>query len=229
MQVKKELKTLANSEKAKVLQRFFKTGKGEYGECDIFLGITVPDSRKLAIKYSYIDLASIENLLKSKVHEERLVGLLILVHRYNKGSEKTRIFDFYLRNIKYVNNWDLVDLTADKIVGIHLIDKDKKLLYNLVKSSNVWERRISIISTFAFIKRNKFDDTLKISKILMDDDHDLIQKAIGWMLREVGKRDIKTEENFLKKYYKKMSRTALRYSVERFPEKKRLAYLKGKI
>ena len=230
MKLKEELAKKANQDKAKILQRFFKTGKGEYGEGDIFLGITVPESRKIAKKYSDLSYNNIRNLLESKIHEERLIALLILVNNYNKNIEKrNEIFDFYIENINNINNWDLVDLTADKIVGSFLFEKDKNILYKLAKSSNLWEKRIAIISTFHFIKNNEFSDTLKIAEILLNDKRDLIHKAVGWMLREIGKRNLKVEEEFLKKYYKNMPRTMLRYAIEKFSEVKRKAYLNGEI
>lgn len=227
--LKKEIKTKADSKKAEILQRFFKTGKGDYGEGDLFLGIMVPEQREIAKKYNTLPLADIIKLLKSKIHEERLIVLFILVDKFQKGDnrKKERIYKLYLNNAKYINNWDLVDLSADKIVGEYLKDKPKKILYQLAQSRNLWERRIAIMATFQFIKNGQFKDTLKISKILISDEHDLIHKAVGWMLREVGKRERGTEEAFLKKYYKKMPRTMLRYAIERFPEKRRQQYLKG--
>jgi 3-methyladenine DNA glycosylase AlkD len=227
MEIVKNLEKLANPEKAKVLAGFFKTGKGEYGEGDVFLGIRVGDIRKEAKRNKTMELNEVKELLKSKIHEHRLAALLILVEKYQKSDEKgkKRIYDFYWKNSKKVNNWDLVDLSADKIVGDYLFDKDKKLLYKLARSKNLWERRIAIIATFHFIKNGKFDDTLRISEILLNDKHDLIHKAVGWMLREVGKRDQKVEEKFLKKHYKKMPRTMLRYAIERFDEKKRKFYM----
>ncbi len=225
--LKKEIRSVANPEKAKILKNFFKTGKGEYGEGDLFLGITVPQSRKIAIKHSSLPLSQIEKLLKSPIHEERLIALLILVNNYNENKEE--IFNFYINNIKKINNWDLVDLTADKILGAHLIDKDKSILYKLSRSQNLWERRISIIATFHFIKNNQFEETLKIAELLLKDKHDLIHKAVGWMLREIGKRDLKIEEQFLKQHHKEMPRTMLRYAIEKFPEEKRQDYLKGEL
>lgn len=229
--LRQDLSKLADKDKAKISQRFFKTGKGEYGEGDIFLGITVPRSRKIAIKYNNLELESVGKLLKSKIHEERLIALLILVHNFTNGSDpvKKEIFEFYLANTKHINNWDLVDLSADKIVGSYLLKKDRKILNQLVKSQNIWERRIAIMATYQFIKNNIFESTLTLSEVLLKDKHDLIQKAVGWMLREVGKRDLKTEEEFLKKYYKKMPRTMLRYAIEKFPFSVRIDYLKGKI
>ena len=229
LQIQKDLRKSANPRKAKVLQRFFKTGPGQYGEGDVFLGITVPESRKIARKYENSSFQEIEKLLESKVHEERLVALLILVEKYNNISERQDIIEFYLKNTKYINNWDLVDLSSDKILGEYLLDKEKSVLYNLAKSNNIWERRIAIVSTYSFIKNNEFNETIKISKMLLDDKHDLIHKAVGWMLREVGKRDLAAEELFLRENYKKMPRTMLRYAIERFPEAKRKAYLNGEI
>ncbi len=226
-ELKKEMQSLRSPKKAETLSRFFKTGKGEYGEGDLFLGLTVPESRSIARKYAHISFGEIKELLKSKFHEERLVALLILVHNYNQGNQKQKddVYNFYINNMLFINNWDLVDLTADKIVGAHLLDKGKDILYNIAKSKNLWERRISIVATFHFIRKHSFNETLKIAELLLDDDHDLIHKAVGWMLREVGKRNQEDEETFLKKHYKKMPRTMLRYAVERFSESKRKLYL----
>jgi len=223
--LKKELKTKANPGKAKILQRFFKTGKGEYAEGNVFLGIVVPETRKIVQKYNSLRLEDVAKLLRSKIHEERLAALLIMVNKFQTGKGKEKIYNLYLKNTKYINNWDLVDLSADKIVGDYLFNKPKAILRKLAKSKSIWERRIAIMATFNFIKNNKFEETLKIAKILLNDKHDLIHKAVGWMLREVGKRDLKTEEKFLKKYYKKMPRTMLRYAIEKFPERKRKQYL----
>ncbi len=225
--IKKELKEYSNKEKAKILQKFFKTGKGEYGEGDIFLGVNVPDQRKIAKKFIGLPLMKISLLLKSKIHEERLTGALILVQKYEKANEdeKANIVNFYLKNSKCFNNWDLVDLSAPKILGKFLINKEKKIIYSLSKSENIWEKRIAIVSTYSLIKENKFEDTLEISKILLQDAQDLIQKAVGWMLREVGKRNIKELKKFLEENKEKMSRTTLRYSIEKFNEKERKKYL----
>ena len=228
--LQKEVKKLTDNKKAKFLQRFFKTGIGEYGEGDIFAGITVPQSRSLAIKYKDLSFAQISKLLKSKIHEERLIALLILVHNFHENPlGKGRIYEFYLKNTKHINNWDLVDLSSHEIVGEYLLDKPKSILLNLAKSKNLWEKRIAIISTFTFIREGEFDTSLKLAKILIEDKHDLIQKAVGWMLREIGKRDLRQEETFLKTHYKKMGRTALRYAIEKFPEGLRQKYLLGKI
>ena len=227
IQLKKELKKLSNPKQAEILQKFFKTGKGEYGEGDIFLGIKVPEQRKVADEFQELSLKDLEKLLNSKVHEYRMSALFILIKQYEKGDERERkkIFNFYLKNAKNINNWDLVDISAPKIVGDYLLNKPRKILCKLAKSKNLWERRIAIISTLAFIKNNEFDDTLKIAEILLNDKHDLIHKAVGWMLREIGKRDQKIEEEFLKKHYLKMPRVMLRYAIERFEEKKRKFYL----
>jgi len=225
----KEIISNRNKDKSTILTRFFKTGKGQYGEGDLFLGIVVPVSRKIAQKYGDVELSTITGLIKNKYHEVRLVSLLILVHKYKKSKseiEKKNIYNFYLKNTQYINNWDLVDLSAHYTIGNYLLNKDKKVLLKLAKSKNIWERRIAIISTFAFIYKGESEWTLNIVKMLMNDKHDLIQKACGWMLREVGKR---VSENkltlFLDKYSSQMPRTMLRYSIERLPEKKRLYYL----
>lgn len=225
----RDLKKLKNPKKAQLLMRFFKCGKGEYGEGDIFWGIMVPRQREVVKRYwMSTDIEDIQKLIKSKIHEHRLVGLLILVEKFLKADEKTRteIYKFYLKNAKRVNNWDLVDLTAPKIVGGYLLNKNRKVLYKLAKSKNLWEKRIAILATFMFIYHKQFQDTLKISEILLNDKQDLIHKAVGWALREVGKRDQKIEEKFLKKYYKTMPRTMLRYAIEKFPEQRRKEYLK---
>lgn len=228
-----EIQSKSNPEKAKIYQRFFKTGKGEYGEGDIFLGLTVPQQREISKKYSSLALSKIQKLLDSKFHEHRLTGLLILVSKYKKYSSKKdeelkkEIINFYLKNTKKINNWDLVDLSAPNVLGDYLLDKDKKILYNLAKSKNLWEKRISIVSTLTFIKKNNLGDTLKISEILLRDKHDLIHKAVGWMLREVGKKNKRILLDFLKTNYQEISRTTLRYSIERFPEEERKKILKG--
>jgi len=224
-EIQADFKKAANKEKAKLLQRFFKTGKGEYGEGDIFLGIIVPIQRKIAYKYDGLDLEDIQKLLSSKIHEYRLTALFILVKKYKKADDKKIIFDFYLKNTPNINNWDLVDLSAPKIVGDYLSDKSKTILYKLAKSDNIWERRISILATFEFIKQNKFEDSIKIAEMLLNDKHDLIHKGVGWMLREIGKKNQKVEERFLQKYYKDMPRTMLRYAIEKFSQEKRRLYL----
>jgi len=224
--LKQELNKLANPAKAQILQGFFKTGNEQYGEGDIFLGVTVPQSRQIAKKYSNLPFLEIQQLLSSKIHEERLIALLILIKNY--PNNKGQIFNFYLKNTRQINNWDLVDLSAPNIVGNYLKDKNKKILYKLARSPNLWEKRIAIVSTAVFIRNNQFKDTLEISKILLKDKHDLIQKATGWMLRELGKRNLSLLETFLKQNYKQIPRTTLRYAIERFPESLRQKYLKGK-
>lgn len=229
--IQRKLQELGSREKAKVLQRFFKTGPGEYGEGDVFVGVKVPELRKLAKEYQKITVKEVKQLLRSAIHEERLLALFILVRKYSKGNEaeKKRIYELYLKNTQFINSWDLVDSSAHHIIGAFLVDKSKEPLYSLAKSMNLWERRISIISTFYFIKHDKYAETLKISEILLTDEQDLIHKAVGWMLREIGKRNMPTEEKFLRKHYKRMPRTMLRYAIEKFPEDKRQRYLKGKI
>ena len=230
-QIKKRLKQLANKEKAKILQRFFKTGPGEYGEGDVFIGVKVPDLRKVAKDFRDIAIKDVSILLESAIHEERLLALLILVSKYVKGNETTKkeIYKLYLNKTKYINNWDLVDVTAQHIVGDYLMDKNKEPLYNLSKSKDLWERRIAVMATFYFIRHEKYEETLKIAKVLISDKEDLIHKAVGWMLREIGKRNMVIEETFLKQHYKEMPRTMLRYAIEKFPEPKRQQYLKGEI
>lgn len=229
--VHSKILSLADPKLSINLQRFFKTGKGEYGEGDKFLGIGVPVIRTLAKSFCDLPLSSVERLIKSPYNEERLLGFLILNSQYKNADEKGKknIFRFYFKNLRGVNNWNLVDLTAPNIIGFHLMNRNKTVLYKLAKSKNLWSRRIAIISTFQFIRQNQFDDTLNIAAQLLQDKHDLIHKACGWMLREVGKRNVKVLERFLKNNYAKMPRTMLRYAIERFPEKKRKAYLKGKI
>jgi 3-methyladenine DNA glycosylase AlkD len=226
-QLKKEMETLADPEKAKILSRFFKTGKGQYGEGDVFLGIVVPKQRTVAKKYSGLPLRDIGRLLTSKIHEHRLVALIILANAYKNADteDREKIVDFYLKQARNINNWDLVDLSAPNILGEYLLDKDRTVLYRLTRSKSLWERRIAIMSTFAFIRKNDFKDTLRISELLLNDSHDLIHKAAGWMLREVGKRDLKTEEDFLERHYSLMPRTMLRYAIERFGAEKRKMFL----
>jgi len=243
----KDLKQKENKEKAKILAGFFKTGPGQYGEGDLFLGITVPESRKLALRYSELPLSDISKLIKNKYHEARLVALLILVHKYKVASTLHRsdlcktIADFYLKHTKYINNWDLVDLSAHYIVGDYLYShhlaqralllrqeetKYRTVLYGLAKSKNLWERRIAIISTFAFIYKGEPEWTFHLVKMLLNDSHDLIHKTCGWMLREVGKRVSEKElTTFLDIHNTQMPRTMLRYAIERLPKNKRFYYL----
>src|SRR3989344_7992577 len=232
--LKSDLQKSANREKAILLQRFFKTKKGQYAEGDIFLGISVPEQRKTTLKYKDLPLADLQELLNSDIHEYRLVSLLILIQKYKKAEiennekNKEEIFSFYLKNTKNINNWDLVDLSSPNIVGNYLLnknEKEKSVLYKLAKSSNLWEKRISVLATFMFIKNNQFQDSVNIAEILLKNNHDLIHKAVGWMLRELGKKNEKELISFLDKYKSKMPRTMLRYSIEKFPEEKRKFYL----
>ncbi len=229
--IRGKLQLLANKEKAKILQGFFKTGQGEYGEGDVFLGITVPVLRKLSREYDGVPIKDALHLLQSSIHEERLLALFLLIQAYSKGDEivKKNIYSLYLKNTRYINNWDLVDLSAPNIVGAYLMERSRKPLYVLARSRDLWKRRIAVLSTFSFIRQNEFSDTLRISGMLIADNHDLIHKAVGWMLREVGKRDLSREEKFLQRHYKAMPRTMLRYAIERFPEAKRRKYLNGKV
>jgi len=238
--LRKEIQKKANKKKAKNLQGFFKTGKGEYGEGDLFLGVVVPELRKIAAKYKHLAVSDLGKCISSKFHEERLTTLLILVEKFKELSfdaaqDKLKIYNFYLENRKYINSWDLVDLTAPAIVGGYLFSRwplgsaqgtNFPILIKLARSKNLWDRRIAMLSTFYYIQRGDCKDALKIAKILKNDEQDLIQKAVGWMLREVGKRcGQKIEEEFLEKNYKTMPRTMLRYAIERFSEKKRKKWL----
>ena len=229
-QLKRELSQLNDHDRAKNLQWFFKTGKGQYGEGDIFLGITVPEQRKVAKKYVDLSLDDLQELLNSKIHEHRFTALVILISKYRKAEEsiKGEIFEFYLKNTEKINNWDLVDLSAPRIVGDYLRNKERSILYKLAKSDSLWERRVSILSTFTFIDNNDFEDALNISELLLNDEHDLIHKAVGWALREIGKRDQNIEEGFLTMHYLHMPRTMLRYAIEKLGEKKRKKYLDKK-
>jgi 3-methyladenine DNA glycosylase AlkD len=232
-----ELQKYSNKSRAEHSQRFFRTGKGEYGEGDVFIGVTVPNQRKVAKKYIDITFSELSKLLHSKTHEHRLTAIFILVYQYNKAklADRQKIYKFYLQNTKYINNWDIIDSSAGYIVGEYLFelnDKSKTLdiLTNLAKSSSIWERRIAIMSTFAFIMHGDHRPTFAIADILLHDEHDLIQKAVGWMLREVGKRvSQELEVEFLKSRYKTMPRTMLRYAIERFEETKRKKYLHSQI
>jgi 3-methyladenine DNA glycosylase AlkD len=230
-EVKAEIRSLENSSKAKFLQRFFKTGKGEYAEGDIFLGITVPVSRSLAKKFSGLSIDDSFSLLKSKLHEERLIALFIITRHFEKSPiEKQKdLIDKYLAHTKFINNWDLVDSSAYKILGKYLLDKPKDILFKLAKSPMLWERRIAMVSTYAFIKQKESTLTFQLALLLMNDKEDLMHKAVGWMLREAGKHDPIGLEIFLSENYKKMPRTMLRYSIEKFSEKKRKAFLTGNI
>ena len=219
-----QLQKLSHPQKARTLQTFFKTGAGQYGEGDIFFGVAVGQIRGVVRAFKDVPTREIVKLLKHPVHEVRLAGVLLMVEKYEHDSEN--IFQLYLKNAKRINNWDLVDSSADKIVGRHLLDQNKNVLYDLAKSQNLWERRIAMIATFYEIKKGRSETTLKIAKMLLNDQHDLIHKAVGWMLREVGKRcSQEIEEEFLKQHAQKMPRTMLRYAIERFSDDKRQYYL----
>lgn len=229
-EIQKELDLFGNPAAAAFAQKFFKTGKGQYGEGDVFRGIRVPMLRQLAKKYKDVGLSDAKELLHSRFHEDRLLALLILVRSYGKGDSATqsRIYELYLQNTEFINNWDLVDVSAEHIVGAFLMEREKEPLTRLALSAALWERRIAIMATFHFIKRDIFDETLRLAKMLLNDKEDLLHKAVGWMLREVGKRDADAQEGFLREYSTRMPRTMLRYAIERFPENKRKAYLEGK-
>jgi len=229
--IRAELHKLGNPVRGVHSQRFFKTGPGQYGEGDKFLGLTVPEMRGIVRRYRELDDAAVLELLSSPWHEERLVALLLMVEAYDRGDDPRRahIHSAYLANTARINNWDLVDASAGNIVGQHLEARDIALLERLARSESLWERRIAIVSTFHFIKRNAFRPTLKIAAMLLGDSEDLIHKATGWMLREVGKRDRTALDRFLKKHYKRLPRTMLRYAIERHPERVRKQYLAGAI
>lgn len=223
------LKKQASPAQAKVAQWFFKTGKGEYGEHEQFIGVKVPNQRLVAKSFKDLPLNETVRLLRSEVHEHRLTALFILVSQFQKGDEATKrkIAMTYLKERKQVNNWDLVDSSAPHILGASLRNRPRAVLYRLAKSKNIWERRIAILATQDFIRHGEYKDTLAIAALLVNDSHDLMHKAVGWMLREVGNRDRAAEERFLKRYYKKMPRTMLRYAVEKFSKKARKYYLTG--
>jgi 3-methyladenine DNA glycosylase AlkD len=229
--LKAKINSLSDKRVAENLQWFFKTGKGEYGEGDQFTGLKVPAQRKLAKEFCDLSLEEIRELLKSPIHEERLISLFILADKYRKANDqlKNKIFNFYIKDRKGINNWDLVDLSAPKIIGSHLREKDKSILFKFALSKNLWDRRIAVLASFEFIKNNNYETSLELCKLLLNDEHDLIHKATGWMLREIGKRNLEIEVKFLKDNYKKMPRTMLRYAIEKFPESKRKKYLQGKI
>lgn len=222
--LKEEITSLSNGKQAENLSRFFKTGKGDYGEGDEFIGLTMPQIRSCARQFRELSVSDLNALMRSPIHEERMIALIIITLRYPK--DKDTFYILYIKNRKYINNWDLVDVTCPRIVGDYLQDKPRNILYTFARSKNLWERRISIISTAAFIQKNDFSDTLRIAEILLQDPHDLIHKAAGWMLREVGRRDKKVEVSFLNKHHRKMPRTMLRYAIEKFPESQRKRYLK---
>jgi len=220
---------LASAKHAERAKRFFKTGAGEYAEGEVFLGIQMPVLRKLARKYKEISLTEAQKLLRSGYHEQRMLSLLMLVEKFTDGDEKhrERVYQLYLKNTRYINNWDLVDASAYKILGEYLLDRDRDVLVELAKSPLWWERRIAMVATYQLIRDKQYNDTFKLAKILLKDSEDLVQKAVGWMLREVGNRDRAEEERFLDKHYRTMPRTMLRYAIEKFPQAKRKSYLLG--
>lgn len=226
-QIRRMLRAAARREDAVILQRFFKTGPGEYGEGDVFLGVRVPAARKLVRQTDGLRLAEVRTLLHSPFHEERLLALLVLVRRFERGEDedRERLFDLYLRETRFINNWDLVDLSAPNIVGTWLLTRPRDILDALAGSGNLWERRIAVLATFAFIRAGQFDDGVRLCRRLLADKHDLMHKACGWMLREIGKRDVAVLEKFLEAHAAQMPRTMLRYAIERFPEKQRQAWL----
>jgi len=225
------LRPLGNEEIAEHAARFFKSGKGGYGEGDRFLGIRVPVLREHVKRFRDAPERAVIAMLKSPYHEERLFAVLLFVDSYRRGDKrrKARIFDLYLEYRRYVNNWDIVDSSAHQIVGAQLENSSRAVLYELARSDSLWDRRIAMIATAHFIRDNDFDDALGIARILRDDQHDLIHKAVGWMLREIGNRDRQAEERFLKSHYKKMPRTMLRYAIEKFPPTLRKSYLNGSV
>ena len=230
-EISKRLQKMGDKEDARFLQGFFKTGVGQYGEGDIFLGIRVPELRKLAKEYKALPLKEILSLLKSPYHEVRLFALILFVNTFAQGDEtiQKKIYNLYLANTRYINNWDLVDLSAPNIVGAFLMERNRKPLYQLAKSKILWERRIAVLATFNFIKNNQFADVLKIAGILLQDKEDLIHKAVGWMLREVGKKDTACAESFLQKHCRTMPRTMLRYAIERFTPVKKHKFMNGEV
>jgi 3-methyladenine DNA glycosylase AlkD len=229
-EISKHLQKMGDKEDTRFLQRFFKTGVGQYGEGDIFLGIRVPALRKLAKEYKALPLEEVLSLLRSPYHEVRLFALILFVNAFAQGDKilQKKIYDLYMANTRHINNWDLVDISAPNIVGAFLMERSKKPLYQLVKAKSLWERRIAMLATFCFIKNNRFTDTLKIAGILLRDKEDLIHKAVGWMLREIGKRDIECAEAFLRKHCQVMPRTMLRYAIERFTPAKRRMYMNSR-
>ncbi len=229
--VRTALRESADKSDAEFLRRYFKTAPGQYGEGDRFIGVRVPAIRRVARRFRNLPLSGTLVLLKSAIHEERFLALVILTEKFRRGApdEQSEIYREYLGHTRFINNWDLVDTSADRIVGAYLRDRSRRPLYGLARSELLWERRIAVMTTFHFIKNGEFEETLKIAGMLLADPEDLIHKAAGWMLREVGKRDRAVEESFLRKHYRRMPRTMLRYAIEKFPENLRQQYLRGTI
>ena len=227
--LKKKLKSLANSKRAEHSASYLQTKNEGYGKGDRFLGIIVPNLRKVAKQFRTLTLPELEELLQNPIHEYRLTSLFIIIDQFQHGDieKQKRLIELYKRNLRFVNNWDLVDISAPNLFGIYLQNRSKKILYNYTKSPDLWRRRVGIMSTFGFIRQGEYKDTLAIAKILVNDEHDLIHKAVGWMLREIGKRDKEVLITFLDKHHKKMPRTMLRYSIEKFNKKERTHYMKN--
>ncbi len=232
IEIQRKFREYLNEEYALKSNRFFKSKKGEYGYGDIFLGIRSPIIRMVAKENVHLSISDTKKLIKSKYHEERLLGLIILVNKYKKAkdeSEQEQYYQIYINSFKYINNWDLVDVTCPHIIGKHLMKRDRSILYEWAQSDDLWTKRIAMITNWWFVRKGDLKDVFKIAKILLKDEHDLIHKAVGWMLREAAKKDMVAAEKFLKRHYTKMPRTMLRYAIEKFPEKKRQKYLKGLI
>lgn len=229
--IQSELAGLGDATIAESATRFMKTGPGEYGEGDRFRGIRVPVLRKLARQYEALTLGQVDRLLDSPFHEDRLLAALVMVRQFEHGTPAARqkLFDLYVSSADRINNWDIVDVTAPHLMGPHLFKRSRDILYAMARSSILWERRMAILTTFYFIRRNEFDDTLALAKLLLSDEEDLMHKAVGWMLREVGNRDRAREEQFLREHYQQMPRTMLRYAIEKFPDARRKAYLAGRV
>lgn len=227
-EIQKQLEDLSTPEKREFLPYFFKTGKGQYGEGDKFLGVVVPDTRKVAKQNKNIEFSEVKQLFNSEYHECRLCALLILVERFKKANEAERkdIYDFYLSHTHRINNWDLVDLSSQYIVGEYLLDKDRSILYKLADSELLWDQRIAVLATFPFIRKGDFKDLLALSEKLLHHKHDLMHKAVGWLLREMGKKDKDVLIGFLDRFYKEMPRTMLRYSIEKLSIEERAHYMK---
>lgn len=229
--LRNDLRDRACPAHAAALGRYFKTGPGEYGEGDRFLGVRVPEIRKLVRRCPDLPAPDVRRVLHSAIHEERLLALFLLVGRFSKGeeAERKRVYELYLASTRYVNNWDLVDASAGRIVGAYLWKRSRAPIRRLARSRNLWERRIAVMATSYFVQQGDFEETLRIARMLLRDEEDLVHKAVGWMLREVGNRDREAEEGFLREHYRDMPRTMLRYAIEKFPERRRRRYLKGKV
>jgi 3-methyladenine DNA glycosylase AlkD len=230
-EIRTRLRRMGDTRKAQFLKGFFKTGPGEYGEGDEFLGIRVPELRSLSGEYRSLTSGEVLPLLRSPFHEERLFALLVIIREFSKGdgSVQEGVYHLYRENMAFINNWDLVDISAPPVVGGYLMERSRKPLYRLAESKSLWHRRIALMATFHFIRHHQFQDTLKIAEMVLHDREDLIHKAAGWMLREVGKRDLEPVESFLKEHYREMPRTMLRYAIEKFSPSRRRMYLDGSI